>query len=86
MFSWIESATRREEYFQYGIREYRTIDLSRNEPRNRAPLPTRRAESISFLTCADRLYLGEHNLMQELVESQEAYGSFQETWRWLIYF
>ena len=28
-------------------------------------------ESTTFLTCADRLSLGEHDLIQELIESEE---------------
>ena len=76
MFSWIECATRREEDLQYEIREHHAIDLSINEPRNKAPVPTRRAESTTFLTCADRLCLDEHSVLLELIESEEVYGSF----------
>ena len=71
ILSWIECATRREEDLQYDIREYPTIDLSIYEPRNRAPVPTRRAEPITFLTCADRLCLGEHDVLQELINQRK---------------
>ena len=77
MFSWTQCAPRHEGDLRYDRRKYPNIDLSMNEPRNRAPVPTRGAESITFLTCADRLYLGEYNVIQGLIKSEGEYDAFQ---------